>query len=124
METISYPTDTKASKDHLCNFCGYKIQKGVTYIKSTHKFDGDVYDWKAHDYCHKIADTLKMYDHADEGVTMEHFQETIYSEHFDLLVKQFPENELKKYSDIIQQLKSVEFKSMLSFVIRHYNTPR
>lgn len=56
METLTYPKETKAIKEHICNFCNSRIPKGDTYFKSTHKFDGMVYDWKSHKHCSEIAD--------------------------------------------------------------------
>lgn len=121
METLKYQTETKAKKEHRCNFCNEKIAKREIYIKSTHKYDGEVYDWKVHLHCAKIAEQLKMYDNADEGVTEEIFQETIHSVHDDLLINQLSGKELKKYSDVIQQLRKVGFKDKLGYVIRYHN---
>lgn len=90
METLTYQKEVKAIKEHSCNFCGTKINIGEAYMKSTHKHDGDVYDWKTHKYCAEIAERLKMYDDADEGVTMDDFMETIHCKHDDLLINQLP----------------------------------
>lgn len=121
METISYPKEIKANKDHQCNLCGQRIPSGDTYIKSTHKYDGDVYDFKTHNHCDKLANQLKMYDDCDEGLTQEIFEEIIYQTYFDLMLKQFQENEIQKYSEVIQQLRNVRWKDKLHYVIRHYN---
>lgn len=122
METLTYPTETKAIKEHSCNFCAEKITKGEIYIKSTHKYDREVYDWKTHKHCSEIATRLKMYDDADEGVTDEIFQETIHCKHDDLLIDQLPfdKEQPQKFSDIIQQLRHVKFKDKLWYVIRYY----
>lgn len=120
VETLSGPTETKANKEHRCSFCAEKITVGEIYIKSTHKHDGEVYDWKAHKHCSDIAARLKMYDDAEDGVTDDHFQETIHCEHDDLLIKMFSEEDVKKYSDVIQQIRHVRFKDKLRYVIRHY----
>lgn len=120
METLTYPTETKAVKEHSCNFCAEKITKGETYLKSTHKYDGEVYDWKTHKHCAELAERLKMYDNADEGVTGDFFQETIHCVHDDLLFGLIPNEEAQKYSDIIQQLRKVRFKDKLGYVIRYY----
>ena len=77
METLSYPKEIKATKEHRCDFCTDKIRVGEKYMKSTHKYDGTIYDWKTHTYCDKIADRLNMYHDADEGVSADSFQETI-----------------------------------------------
>lgn len=120
MKTLTYPKETKAIKKHSCNFCSLRIQKGDTYIKSTHVYDGSVYDWKTHKHCAEIADRLKMYDDCDEGLTQNDFLETIHFEHDDLMIKLLPEKELQNYSEIIQQLRRVNFRDKLGYVIRHY----
>jgi len=120
METLTYPKETKARKEHSCNFCSYKIREGEVYIKSTHAYDGQVYDWKTHKNCAEIASRLKMYDDCDEVVTQDDFMETIHCEHDDLMIRLLPQDELQKYSDIIQQLRRVMFKDKLGYVIRYY----
>lgn len=124
METLSSNKQTKATKEHRCNFCSEKISVGEIYVKSTHKSDGDIYDWKAHVHCDNIATRLKMYDEAMdsgyEGVNDEFFVETIHCKHDDLLMTLIPSEERQKYSDIIEQLKKVRFKDKLMYVIRYY----
>ena len=120
METLSYQKEVKANKEHRCNFCCEKIKQGETYITSTHKQDGTVYDWKAHKHCSEIADRLKMYEDCDEGLTGDDFQETIHSEYFDIILNQFTTEDIKKYSDVIQEFRKVYFKNKLMYVIRHY----
>ena len=120
METLSYAKEVKASKDHKCNFCCEKIAKGESYMNSTHKYDGEIYDWKTHIYCEKIAYRLNMYDDCDEGLTEDDFQESIHSEYFDIMLSLFEKEDLKKYPDVIQQLRNVRFKDKLSYVIHHY----
>lgn len=121
METISYSKEVKAAKDHKCNFCCEKIRQGETYITSTHKQDGTIYDWKTHKHCSDIATRLKMYDDCDEGLTEEGFQETIHGVHDDLLIKQLPQENINQYTAVIQQLRYVQFRQKLSYVIRHFN---
>lgn len=120
METISYSKEVKAAKDHRCNFCGDKIWEGETYITSTHKNDGVLYDWKTHKDCSNIATRLKMYDDAEDGLTEDMFQEYIHSCHDDLLIEMIPTMDRNNYSDIIQQLRRVVFKAKLGYVIRHF----
>jgi len=120
METISYPTDVKAIKEHRCDFCGGRIPKGDTYTKSTHKGDGDIYDWKTHKHCADIATRLKMYDDCDEGLTADGFQESIRNEYYELILSKFSSDDIKKYSIIIQEFRNVVFRDQLGYVIRHY----
>lgn len=80
METLQYPTETKAIKDHRCNYCCLPIIKGDTYLKSTYKYD-TVYSWKSHLSCSEIANKLKMFDNCDEGLTADDFREIISNEY-------------------------------------------
>jgi hypothetical protein len=120
MRTISYDEQVKANKDHVCSFCGEKIYKGDTYNKSTHEYDGSVYDWKTHKHCADIAQRLNMYEQCEEGVTQDDFIEFVSNKHDDLLIDIIPDEDVKKYSDIIQQLRHVRFRDKLSYVIRHF----
>mgnify|MGYP006784108041 FL=1 len=125
METLKNPTETKAIKEHNCSFCGEKIPKGALYEKSTHKNDGDIYDWKSHKHCSDLSKRLKMnesaMDSGYEGVSGDFFMETIDCEHDDLLLKQLPKNDINNYSDIIEQFKKVKWRDKFWFVIRYYN---
>lgn len=123
METLAYPLEVRAKKQHSCSYCSEKINKDELYFKSTHKSDGEVYDWKSHKHCDKIASILKMFDFAEDGVTQEFFMETINDEHDDLLIKQLPQSDIQKYSDVIQQLRKVKWHEKLWYVIRYYNRP-
>ena len=69
METLAYPKEVKARKEHRCDFCNQKLMVGTIYMKSTHVLDGRIYDWKTHNYCNKISHRLDMYEYCDEGVT-------------------------------------------------------
>lgn len=120
METLMQPTETKAKKVHRCDFCAERIAIGDKYIKSTHKHEGDVYDWKAHDYCSELASTMKMYEDADEGVTGDSFMESVSEKYNDLLINQFTDNDAEKYKDIVKQLHEVRFRQKLHYVIMHY----
>jgi len=120
METLKLQKETKAKKVYSCDFCACRIPKGDTYIKSTHKYDGQIYDWKTHKHCAEIASRLKMYDHCEEGLTQDDFMETIHDKHDDILISMIPNDEAQKFSDIIQQLRRVNFRDKLGYVIRHY----
>jgi hypothetical protein len=120
METLSYPKEVKANKEHRCDFCCDKIRENEKYITSTYKQYGQVYTWKSHTYCSDIASRLKMYEDCDEGVTADDFQETIHSKYFDLILSKFSQEDIKKYSDVIQQFRKVYFKNKLMYVISYY----
>lgn len=121
MDTLSYPKQTKARKEHRCDFCGERILIGESYEKSTYAYDGHVYDWKAHNYCSKLASRLNLYADADEGVSMDYFMEAIHEEHDHILISNIPNELQNELSDIIRQLKHVSFHHKLWFVIRYYN---
>lgn len=120
METLMQPTETKARKVHRCDFCAERIAIGDKYIKSTHKYEGDVYDWKTHDYCSELASTMKLYDDADEGVGQDDFMEAVSEKYNDLLINQFTDNDAEKYKEIVKQLHEVRFRQKLHYVIMHY----
>lgn len=44
MPTILKETYPTAKKEHICEFCGYKIQPGQKYVRQTNVYDGVVYD--------------------------------------------------------------------------------
>ncbi len=122
MNTLSYDKETKARKQHACNFCNERISIGEKYMNSTYIYDNRIYDWKTHKYCSKLADRLKMYDSVyDEGVTMDDFMEIVSDKHVDILTNQLPDKDVRKYNDIISQLTKVIFRHKLWFVIRHFN---
>ena len=115
METLSYAKPVKAKKEHRCNYCIYLISKGEVYEKSTHKYYGEVYTWKSHLKCSNIASKLKMFDHADEGVTSENFHETIQYQYQDLMIK----HHLELYES--KDFKYPKFNEQLDFVIKFHN---
>lgn len=113
METIKYPKETKANKEHKCDFCCGKIEKGSTYINGVYKYDG-IYSWKTHKSCSEIASKLKMYENCDEGVTTDDFQEFIKHE-YSYLMSNFHNEEYEKPDFIIP-----DFQHQLRFVISHH----
>jgi len=121
IDTLRPPTETKAKKECRCNFCGDKIIVGDIYLKSTHKFDGSIYDWKTHKCCAKLAERINLFQHAEDGVSQEDFMESVHGEYISIMVEFFPKNEINKYADVIQQLRFVKFRDKLWYVIRHYN---
>ncbi len=121
MKTIKSPTETIAKKKHRCDFCNEPIKIGEKYMKSTHVVD-NIYDWRTHKYCDKVANRLDMYgSESPEGVTMDDFMEIISEHHYSILTNRFANNEKEKLSEILSQLKYVSFYKKLMFVIRHYN---
>lgn len=66
--------ERKARKEHTCNYCGEKIEKGETYRSAFLKDGGDVYQWKGHLRCNIIATKLWRYIDPDDGMQAEDFQ--------------------------------------------------
>lgn len=120
MKTLKYPTETKAIKDHVCSFCNLKIRKGETYKNSTHIYEGSIYDWKSHTNCNYLATRLNMFEDADEGVTQDMFMEYVGNAHDDLLIEKLPQENIKQYSDIIQQIRYVQWAQKLGYVLRYF----
>ena len=74
METIR-SNNYKARKEHRCNYCGHVIPKGDTYHRSTHVFDGRLYDWKCHLKCNDLSSEIWNFVDPDEGMTFEDFHD-------------------------------------------------
>lgn len=59
--------ERKARKEHVCSFCGGKIEKGEGYQYA--KIRGDeLYAWKSHKKCEKLLAHLHLDDSGD-GIT-------------------------------------------------------
>ncbi len=112
METIQYPSKTKASKEHRCDFCAQKINKGEDYLNSIHKNDGEIYAWKTHQYCSDLADRLDMYE--DGMLTQEGFQETVHAVYDRIFYGKSLDEE------VIDQLRQGSFKVKFSYLLRYY----
>jgi len=69
----------KARKEHRCDLCLEKIEKGSQYERQFNKINY-VYTFKSHVYCKSIASHLNMYDDLDFGLNDENFMETIRQE--------------------------------------------
>ena len=67
----------KAKKEHTCDWCQCKIDKGEEYQNTTLKFN-DLYIWKSHLHCTKIYQELKMDTYDGDGVDSDTFMEFVY----------------------------------------------
>lgn len=79
MEIISSSTP-KANKDHICNYCGLKIQKGNQYSRQVNKDGGDVFTWISHFHCNELANKLNMWSDyylTGEGLGADAFHEAV-----------------------------------------------
>ena len=123
VEVVSYPKEVKARKHHVCDFCGQRIMKDEKYLNGTYSFEGDIYSWKTHKHCSKIADRMDMYktvEYSGNGLSGEDFQEIISNKHFELLIDSVPEEYHQICSEMIGQLSKVRFRDKLMYVIRYY----
>lgn len=88
MPTILRETYPTARKEHLCEFCAGKIQKGQKYVRQTNVYNGSMYDFITHQECKEVAHKLEMYDDCDDsGLDGESFRENldsyVYANHYD-----------------------------------------
>lgn len=121
MKTLKNSTETKAIKEHRCNFCNERIPKGGTYMKSTHIGDGGLYDWKTHKHCNELADILNMYDNVEYwGVDQEQFIESVRYEYKCIMDEMLRESMSDNFELISNQLEYVSFKHALGYVYRHH----
>ena len=110
METLLIKNPT-ARKEHKCDWCGQRIKIGEKYENSFLKTNGDVYSWKCHINCRKIAEHLDMFDgDYDEGLTGDQFQEYIKEEYANLNQRAMESNDFVIPS----------FPERLKFIIKHY----
>lgn len=121
METLRYPQEVKANKEHICSFCGEKILTGQMYLISTHKGDSGLYDWKSHKHCDMLVDKIGIEDtDGEHGITQENFMESVSEYHFELLYALFPPEDRQKYQPVLSELRNVKWRDKLWFVIRHF----
>jgi hypothetical protein len=113
--------ELKAKKEHRCNYCSGKIQKLEIYQKASIVSDGDFYTWKSHLSCTFLAHLLKMFDDADEGVTQDHFVESIRCEYQNLICNTL-DGEQDKFPEVVREISKVNFYDMLSYVYRHHKS--
>lgn len=111
METISQ-TNQKARKEHLCDWCNEKIKVGEKYRRSFCKED-EVYVWKNHIHCEKIAQELNMFDNGP--VSESDFADSIKQEYQKIMSEKY--NEIYESKDF----EYPNFKDQLDFLCVFYN---
>lgn len=108
METISSPKEVRAKKEHVCNWCGGKIQPGEMYNTATYKYDS-IYTWKSHTKCIELVTALEM--EGDEGVSSDDFYDYIWEAWRDSIdddvyeSKGFTEPDFKDKIEYVYQAK-------------------
>lgn len=108
MQTLSSKTPV-ARKDHRCDYCNGKIEKGEKYENSTHVYDGEVYTWKNHLDCHKLAVELNMFE--DYILTGEDFCDIVSEYFFDFIAADYQTYKNTPFQD---RLKAVKDKVLTS----------
>ena len=89
MPTLLKDSHPIARKEHTCELCGCKINKGQKYYRQTNIYDGRIYDWIEHEECRDITHELDMFSECDydEGLSSDYFKDIIddyiYQNHSD-----------------------------------------
>ena len=81
-------TNPTAKKEHRCEWCGGKINKGERYDYKVGTFDGDFFTIKSHIDCDKLIYKLDMFEHSEDGIDSCIFWEYIFNEFKSLSEKQ------------------------------------
>ena len=118
MPTILKESHPIAMKEHLCKFCGCKINKGQKYYRQTNIYDGCIYDWIEHEECHQIASELDMYSQCDfdEGLSSDCFKEIlddyIHQYHYNDFTDDISEDwqSLNRYEEVCKILEEIKEK--------------
>lgn len=112
MENISLKR-IKANKDHKCDWCLFKINKGETYCKSFNVSDGEGYTWKNHIHCANLMDAIGAYDSGD-GISTEYFREYVNNE-YQLIMSKY-HNDIYESKDF----KYPNFETQLNFILEFH----
>lgn len=69
-----------ARKEHICELCGGKINKGQKYHLQTNIYDGCIYEWVEHEECHQVSSELDMYGvcDIDNNLSSDDFGAVVY----------------------------------------------
>lgn len=78
MNLIRSKLVNKSRKDHCCDYCGCKIEKGTSYLNDTIVFDERMYNWKSHPECADIGAFMFQHNICDgDGVTSDWFEDFV-----------------------------------------------
>lgn len=91
----------KANKNHICDFCGFTINKGDRYSISSIVDSGTVYTWKSHISCEKLC---SIFDEYNEGMSSNEF--------WDRVVETYSENILDNATNI----RDIPYEEMMEKV--------
>lgn len=107
-----------ARKEHICELCGGKINKGQKYYRQTNIYDGRVYDWIEHEECGQVAYELDMYDECDidTGLSSNDFgavlDDYIHQEYYNDFTDDIAEDwqNLTRYEEVCKILEELKEK--------------
>ena len=107
-----------ARKEHICELCGCKINKGQKYYRQTNVFDGRIYDWIEHEECGQTVSELDMFSEcdSDEDLSTDLYKEIIdnyiYREHHDDITDDIAEDwqGLTRYEEVCKILEELKLK--------------
>lgn len=105
-------------KEHICELCGGKINKGQKYHRQTNIYDGCIYDFISHEECSQIAFELDMYDNCDseDGLSPDYFKDIlddyIHQEHYNDFTDDTAEDwqYLTRYEEVCKILEELKEK--------------
>lgn len=112
MPTVLRETYPTARKEHICEFCAGKIQKGQKYDRQTNVYDGSIYDFITHQECSEVAHELMMYDdYDDSGLDGESFRSQLYSYIYDKHIEDIYTNwKFNRYEIVKKVLKELKME--------------
>lgn len=55
-----------AKKDHHCDLCGQKIEKGSSYFNHAVKYEGEFNEMKFHPECHQMVEAYWAENYGEE----------------------------------------------------------
>lgn len=64
-----------ARKQHICDWCEKRINKGEEYERQKFKYDGEFCEWNAHLACSRVASAIWDYAEPDDGMDSDQFDE-------------------------------------------------
>ena len=107
-----------ARKEHICELCGGKINKGQKYYRQTNIYDGCIYEWIEHEECNQVSSELDMYGVCDiyDGLSSNDFGTILYDyihqEHYNDFTNDIDEDwqGLTRYEEVCKILEELKEK--------------
>lgn len=70
--------DVIARKEHICDWCNQKINKGEKYNYQTFIFDGEFCEWHSHLACSNVVSAIWDYADPYDGMDSDEFIDTCH----------------------------------------------